>query len=126
MLLGCFPVSILSEPVRSHIPKEYVDIPSGDYFFQLQGIFDGMAAAYPAAVISVRVSAAHALDHYQILGLNDRFRFRGDPLSQLQVGEYPVVFAIKVFDGFIHIRADRDDGCPVFYLFDPALSFSTR
>jgi hypothetical protein len=51
-----------------------------------------MAAAYPAAVISVFISAADALDHHDAFGLHYRFVRLGNPLSQRKVGHHPVIF----------------------------------
>ena len=79
-----------------------------------------MAAAYPAAIISVFVSAANTLDHRQALGTSYRFFSTGDFLSQLEVGKYPVVFPIQVFGGLIDVSTNRNNGCTVFYLFYPA------
>ena len=76
-----------------------------------------MTATYPAAVISVLISAANTLDHHQTLGINYLFFSLGNLFPQLNVGEYLVVFSIKVFGGFVYIGAYGDDGGTMFYLF---------
>ena len=75
-----------------------------------------MAATYPGAVISVFLSAADTLDHHQIPGVEQLFISFGDLLSQFQMGQYPIIFSIKVFSGFIFIGTDSDDGGSMFYL----------
>ncbi len=77
-----------------------------------------MAATDPAAVISLFISAAHALDHHQTLGVDHPFFSFGDSLSQLQLGQYPVIFPIKVLGGLVFLGTGGDDRYAVTYLLD--------
>ncbi len=79
-----------------------------------------MTAAYPAAVIPVFVSAADALDHHDAPGVDYRFIFSGNLLSQIKVGQHPVILPIKVFGGFIFLGTNGDDGGAMLNLRHPS------
>jgi hypothetical protein len=84
-----------------------------------------MAATYPAAVISLLISAADALDHYQSLGTDQPFFFFIDLLLQLQQGQNPVIVPIKVFGGLIFFSAGSEDGPSMANLFNPSFRLDT-
>src|SRR5271157_2815521 len=67
------------------------------------------------AVISLFISAAHALDHHETFSGSYLFVSFSDPLLQLKVGHYPVIFSIKVFGRRIYISTYSKNRCTVFY-----------
>ena len=114
-------VVVLPEPVGPHVPEDDGDIDLGGGLSQLQGVLDRLAAADPAAVVSLRRSAAHALDHHHALDARHRWFFRGEPPFQLEQRQYPIVLPVEVFGRLVLLGAGRDDRRAVAYLPHPAL-----
>ena len=96
---------------------------SGIDLFQLQGVLDRVAATYPGAVVSFLISAAYTLDHYQALGIDHPSSLLTICSLQLQLGQDPLIFSVKVFGGFIFFSTGSNDGGPVMDLPDPSFRF---
>jgi len=70
----------------------------------------------PGTVISVRVSAAYALDHHQTPGMHNLFISIGNLILQLKLSHDPFIPPIKAFGDLIFVCTHINARGAMFYL----------